>query len=89
MDWIRLSKCQVKQKPCCEEMDSAAEAQYLQQKAQETVDEFLGSPDKEVAKRQLKLTADEVVQLKRLGFRAILCCSFLPTSSNFLTQKTK
>lgn len=52
-----------------QEMDSQADSEYLQKRAQETIDEFLAGnniKDKEAAKRQLKLTSEELIQLKCL-----------------------
>lgn len=51
-----------------QEMDSQADSEYLQKRAQETIDEFLAGnniKDKEAAKRQLKLTSEELIQLKK------------------------
>lgn len=53
-----------------QEMDSEADAEYIQKRAQETIDSFLGGKDidikdKAAVKRQLKLTSEEVIQLKK------------------------
>jgi hypothetical protein len=60
-----------------QEMDSEADAEYIQKRAQETIDSFLGGKDidikdKAAVKRQLKLTSEEVIQLKCLGRRRFL-----------------
>ena len=60
-----------------QEMDSEADAEYIQKRAQETIDSFLGGKDIDIkdtaeAKRQLKLTSEEVIQLKCLGRRRFL-----------------
>lgn len=51
-----------------QEMDSESDADYIQKRAQETIDQFLGETgitDREAAKRKLKLTAEEIIQLKK------------------------
>eukprot|EP00435_Cladocopium_sp_Y103_P031539 s2863_g8.t1 len=53
-----------------QEMDSEADAEYIQKRAQETIDGFLAGKDIDIsdkaeAKRQLKLTSEEVIQLKK------------------------
>jgi len=50
-------------------MESQSDSDYIQKRAQETIDQFLGetgTTDREAAKRKLKLTAEEIIQLKCL-----------------------
>ena len=74
-----------------QEMDSEADAEYIQKRAQETIDSFLGGKDidikdKAAVKRQLKLTSEEVIQLKCLG-RRFLTVKYLNTV--YMFQKSR